>query len=45
MILFRGCAILVVVLPRRPLGARRVNLSTIESLPLFSVADQTVGGG
>jgi hypothetical protein len=38
MILFRGCIIPVIILPR-PFGARGVNLTIIEFLALLSVAD------
>jgi len=44
MILFRGGVVFVIVL-RRPLGARGVNLTTIEPLALFSIPDEAVGGG
>src|ERR1035437_14670 len=44
MILFRGRVIPVIILPR-PFGSRGVNLTTIKSLALFSVADEAIGAG
>jgi hypothetical protein len=44
MILFRGRVLSIVILPW-PFGSRGINIATIKSLALFSVAYQIIGTG